>query len=104
MDAAEIVGFATVVASVAVKVLGEPHQIMRNVSRRSTVGLSPVLYALSFLSYVLWTVHGILINDTYLIVAQSIGVVTSFAVISQMYIYRESKKKGKPDSQRRSIT
>jgi len=94
MDIAGVVGIATVAASVAVKVLGEPHQIMRNFSRQSTVGLSPVLYGLSFLSYVLWTVHGLFAGDPYLILAQCIGVVTSFVVIAQMYLYRERKSAG----------
>ena len=83
-----VVGPVTLVVSLAIKLVGEPDQIRRNYLRRSTFGLSPILYALSLFSYVLWTVHGALRHDWVLIGAQSAGVVTTLVILGQMTAYR----------------
>ena len=86
--AAFLVGASVLVISVLTKLLGEPDQIRRNWARRSTSGVSPLLYALGFSSYCLWTIHGFLQGDWFLVGAQSVGIITSGIVLSQMWIYR----------------
>jgi uncharacterized protein with PQ loop repeat len=83
-----LVGSSVLVISVLTKLLGEPDQIRRNWARRSTDGVSPVLYMLSFSSYCLWILHGLVQGDRFLIGAQSVGIVTSGIVLIQMWIYR----------------
>ena len=90
MTAVGLVSLLTVIASISIKLIGEPDQIRRNYKRRSTVGLSPLLYGLSVLSYSLWTVHGFQTGDIAIIVAQSVGIVTSGIVLFQMWHYRKS--------------
>jgi uncharacterized protein with PQ loop repeat len=90
MNAAGIVSLMTVIASISIKLIGEPDQIRRNYKRRSTVGLSPLLYGLSVLSYSLWTVHGLQTGDMAIIVAQSAGILTSGIILFQMWRYRKS--------------
>jgi uncharacterized protein with PQ loop repeat len=83
-----LVGPSVLLISILTKILGEPDQIRRNWARRSTSGVSPLLYVLGFLSYCLWTLHGFLHGDPFLIGAQSVGIMTSGIVLVQMWIYR----------------
>lgn len=62
--------------------------ISRNWKRKSAEGLSPLLYVLSCAAHSLWTAHGILQGDRFLIAAQSVGVLTSGIIIFQIFAYR----------------
>jgi len=86
------IGWSVLIVSLATKLLGEPDQIRLNWTRQSTLGISPTLYILIFLSYCLWTVHGLLRGDVYLIAAQSIGIITSGIVLAQIWLYRDRVK------------
>jgi uncharacterized protein with PQ loop repeat len=88
-----LIGSSVLVVSILTKILGEPDQIRRNWMRKSTNGVSTPLYVLGFLSYCLWTLHGFMQADPFLIGAQSIGIITSGIVLVQMWIYRSQ-----PDS------
>jgi uncharacterized protein with PQ loop repeat len=88
MQLDEIVGIAVVVASISIKIVGEPDQIRRNWMRKSTVGVSPVVYGFGFISYCLWTLHGVLRADPFLILARSVGIITTGIVLFQMWKYR----------------
>ena len=89
---ASVVGFFTVVIGVIVKIIGLPDQIRKNLRRKSTEGLSTTFMLLSFVAYVLWTLHGILINDLVLIIGQGLGIITTAIIIGQIFIYRKRKK------------
>jgi uncharacterized protein with PQ loop repeat len=84
--------WAVLIVSLAIKLLGEPDQIRLNWKRKSTFWLSSTRYVLVFLAYCLWTVHGSLRGDIYLIVAQSIGILTSGIVLAQIWLYRDRGK------------
>lgn len=86
-----VVGFFTVILSVLTKIVGLPDQIKINYKRKSTEGLSVVFFLLGFLSYVLWTVYGILTNDLVVALGQGVGVITMGIVAFQIYIYRGKK-------------
>jgi len=88
---AAIIGFLTVVIGILVKVIGFPDQFRLNYKRKSTQGLSTLFYALAFVSYVLWTTHGILQNDWVLIIGQGVGIITTAMIVAQIIIYRKNK-------------
>jgi uncharacterized protein with PQ loop repeat len=60
LSLATIVGVLTVIIGILVKIIGFPDQFRLNYKRKSTKGLSTLFFALAFVSYILWTVHGIL--------------------------------------------
>jgi uncharacterized protein with PQ loop repeat len=88
---AAIIGVLTVVIGILVKVIGFPDQFRLNYKRKSTQGLSTLFYALAFVSYVLWTVHGIFQKDWVLIIGQGVGIITTAAIVAQIIIYRKNK-------------
>ncbi|MFA6252649.1 MAG: SemiSWEET family transporter [Patescibacteria group bacterium] len=85
-----IVGFLTVGLGVLVKLVGFPDQIRKNYKNKSTQGLSTAFIGLSFLVYVMWTLHGILLKDWVLIIGQGLGIVTTGAILWQIYLYRKT--------------
>jgi len=87
-----IVGFLTVALGVLVKIVGFPDQIRKNYKKKSTEGISATFYILSFCAYLAWTLHGILIKDTVVIVGQGLGIVTTGVVLWQIYIYKKPKQ------------
>lgn len=84
-----VVGIATVVIGILVKLLGFPDQFLQNNKRKSTEGLSTLFIVLAFVSYSLWTLHGYLQNDWVLIVGQGMGVLTTGAIVYQILLYRK---------------
>jgi len=87
-----IIGILTVTIGILVKVLGFPHQFMKNYKKKSTEGLSTVFILLAFVSYTLWTIHGYLQNDLVLIIGQGVGILTTGMIVFQVFYYR--KKNG----------
>ena len=83
------VGFLTVALGVLVKLVGFPDQIRRNYQKKSTEGLSTAFVVLSFFAYVSWTLHGILIHDMVVVVGQGLGIITTGAILWQIYIYKK---------------
>lgn len=88
---AALIGTATVIMGILVKVLGFPDQFLKNYRRKSTEGLSSIFIILTFVSYCLWTLHGLYQNDFVLILGQGAGVLTSGAIVCQLFIYRNRK-------------
>lgn len=87
---AGFVGFMTVALGILVKVIGFPDQIRRNYRNKSTAGLSTTFVILSFLAYLFWTLHGILVNDMVVIIGQGLGIITTGAILFQIYIYKKN--------------
>lgn len=88
---AGFVGFMTVALGILVKVIGFPDQIRKNYRKKSTEGISTTFFLLSFLAYLFWTLHGILINDMVVIIGQGLGIITTGAILWQIYIYKNRK-------------
>ena len=88
---ASIIGILTVTIGVLVKMVGFPDQFRLNYKRKSTKGLSKLFYLLAFLSYILWTIHGLLQNDWVLVIGQGIGIITTAMIVIQIIIYRKNK-------------
>lgn len=91
LHAATVIGGLTVFFGVLVKAVGFPDQIRKNWKNKSTKGLSTTFILLAFISYVLWTLHGILRNDWVLIVGQGVGIITTGVIIYQIILYGERK-------------
>ncbi len=87
---AAIIGILTLTVGILVKMIGFPDQFRINYKRKSTKGVSTTFYALAFLSYVLWTVHGALQDDWVLIIGQGVGILTTGMVIGQIIFYRNN--------------
>ena len=88
---AVIIGILTVIVGILVKVLGFPDQFIKNYKRKSTKHLSTVLYILTFVSYILWPMHGILQKDWVLIAGQGFGIIIAGMIVVQIIIYRKNK-------------
>ncbi|MDO8658947.1 MAG: PQ-loop repeat-containing protein [Candidatus Levybacteria bacterium] len=84
-----IVGFLTIALGILVKLVGFPDQIRRNYKNKSTQGLSTAFMVLSFIAYAMWTLHGILINDMVVVIGQGLGIITTGAILWQIYVYRK---------------
>jgi len=87
-----IVGFITIGLGILVKVIGFPDQIRKNYKNKSTEGISTTFFILSFCAYLFWTLHGILLNDKVVVIGQGLGIITTGAILLQIYIYRKRDK------------
>jgi len=87
-----IIGILTTILSLLAKLVGFPDQIKKNYTRKSTEGVSSTFFILAFLSYLLWTIHGILKNDWVVYIGQGLGVITTGVVLFQIYLYRKRSK------------
>jgi len=84
-----IIGVLTTIFSLLTKIVGFPDQIKKNHDRKSTEGISFWFFLLSFISYALWTTHGLLQNDWVVYLGQGLGVITTGAILAQIWIYRK---------------
>lgn len=91
VEIALVIGILTTVLSILVKIIGFPDQIRKNHKRKSTEGVSTSFYILSFLVYILWTLHGILEKDWVVILGQGLGIITTGAIVYQIFLYRSKK-------------
>ena len=69
-----VLGTLTVIFSVLAKIIGLPDQIKKNHQRRSTEGLSLTFFGIGFISYILWTMYGIIQSDLVIVLGQGLGV------------------------------
>lgn len=87
-----IVGFLTVISSYAIKLIGFPHQIKKLKKSKSVEGISIPLFIFSFISYVLWTIYGIIKKDWVIIWGQSVGIIVSGIILIQIAKYKNNRK------------
>ncbi len=86
---ASIIGLLTITIGILVKIIGFPDQFRKNYRRKSTEGLSSIFIVLAFVSYLLWTIHGMLQNDLVLIIGQGAGIITVGMILFQIILYRK---------------
>ncbi|MCX6752238.1 MAG: PQ-loop repeat-containing protein [Candidatus Nomurabacteria bacterium] len=84
-----IIGFITTVLTILVKIVGFPDQIKKNYQRKSTEGISTAFYVLSFITYIFWTIHGILQNDWVVYFGQGLGILTTGIIVFQIFFYHK---------------
>ncbi|MBI4118379.1 MAG: PQ-loop repeat-containing protein [Parcubacteria group bacterium] len=85
-----VVGVAVTVMTIVSKVIGLPHQIKKNFDRKSTEGVSLVVYVLSFSTYALWTLYGFLRGDLVVFLAHgALGCLVTGIILYQFFLYRK---------------
>lgn len=85
-----VVGVTVTILSVASKLIGPPSQIRLNWKRRSTEGVSLVLYVMSFITYFFWALYGALREDWVVFLAHgALGCVVTGIILFQFFIYRK---------------
>jgi uncharacterized protein with PQ loop repeat len=89
---ASVVAILTIIFGILVKVIGFPDQMKTNYQRKSTKGLSSSFIILSFITYTLWTFHGIFQKDPVLAVGQGLGIITTGLILYQIWLYRKNSK------------
>ncbi len=75
LSLASIVAVLTIIFGVIVEIVGFPDQIRSNYKKKFTKGLSSTFIILSFITYTLWTLHGIFQNDPVLAIGQGLGII-----------------------------
>ncbi len=94
MNAEQIISTLTVASTLAVKLIGFPNQIQKIRKSGSLEGVSVLYFALVFITYILWTVHGLLRNDKTIIIGQGVGVIASGILVVLLFVtWRKSKRK-----------
>ena len=86
---AGIIAFSTMAIAILIKVVGFPDQVRKNYLRKSTEGISTVFFILAFVSYSLWTLHGIMQHDNVLILGMGTGILTTGIILGQIIAYRK---------------
>ena len=79
----------TVALSLLVTCVGLTAQVRKNHARKSVDGLSPFYFFILAVSYSFWSIYGLLQNDLVLIVPMSLGMIMSWIVVAQLFIYRK---------------
>lgn len=84
----QLISILTVITTIAVKTIGIPSQIRKIYRTKSVESISLLHFGLGFLAYVLWTIHGVYKMDWTIIIGQSIGIITSGALLGVIFYYR----------------
>lgn len=78
----------TVGLSLAVTGLGLTAQVRKNYQRKSVEGLSLFYFSLLAISYTCWSTYGFLQQDFVLIIPMTLGMLMSWLVTFQFFVYR----------------
>ncbi|MEK7191903.1 MAG: SemiSWEET family transporter [Patescibacteria group bacterium] len=84
-----VISIAAIIITFLIIVFGIGEQILKNYRRKSTEGLSFLLFLLSFFGWSSWAVYGLVIRDPLMFVAQSAGALTTVIVLIQFFVYRK---------------
>jgi len=90
---AAIIATLTFIFSVLTKVVGFPSQARLIFKTKNVSNISLSLYVITFISYILWTIHGFIIHDQSLIYGQGLGIITTGFVLGQLIYYRKKGTK-----------
>lgn len=88
----QLVGALTLLASYAIKLIGFPEQIQKIRKSKSTKGISKSLFITSFVSFVLWTIYGLLKDDWVIVWAQGLGALVGGILLFYMWKYGQQKE------------
>lgn len=79
----------TVILSLIVTGLGLSSQVYKNYSRKSIEGLSFFYFLILAISYSFWSIYGLMQQDLVLIIPMSLGMLVSWILVLQFYLYRK---------------
>ena len=88
----QVVGVLTLIASYAIKLIGFPEQIQKIRKSKSADGISKALFITSFISFILWTIYGILKNDWVIVLAQGLGTIVGGILLFYLWKYRKTEE------------
>lgn len=91
MDFSNTLSILATVASLLITGIGFPVQIYKNYKNKDTFGVSYILFILSFVSYLLWSMRAYTVGDWYMFVAYVPGVLLSIVILFQISYYRNHK-------------
>ncbi len=83
-----IISILTITFSWLIKLVGFPHQIRKMIKAKSSENVSLLLVCLTFISFILWTIYGIIKNDYVIVYGQGIGVISSGVTIYYLIKFR----------------
>ena len=92
MTFGEIISNLAIIVSLLLKLIGFPSQIKKVNDNKTTEGISVTYFVLGFITYSLWTLHGILTNDMTIIIGQGLGVVACGILLLVIYNIRRKEK------------
>jgi len=72
-----LISSLTLISTMSVKLIGFPSQIQKVRKAGHIEGVSVLHFTLSFITYSLWTIHGIVKKDNTVIVGQGLGVIAA---------------------------
>ena len=93
MPIEEVVSTLTVIVSFSLKLIGFPSQIKKVRDSGTIQGVSVIYFVLGFVTYCLWTLHGILINDLTVIIGQGLGVIATGILLLVIYDTARKEKR-----------
>lgn len=86
----QFVSIMTAIGSIAIKTIGYPDQIRRIIKTKQTNNISLLNYWLTLITYIFWTIHGCILHDWVVIMAQALGIVTSgVLLLVTLYVKRK---------------
>lgn len=85
-----VISTLTLISTLSVKLIGFPSQIRKVRKAGNIDGVSVLYFTLGFITYSLWTIHGIQKHDNTVIYGQALGVVASGILL--VVLYQTSKK------------
>ena len=82
----------TVMLSLVVTGLGLTAQVRKNYKRKSCEGLSSFYFFVLAISYSFWSIYGVLQHDLVLIIPMTLGMLMSWVVVSQLFLYKRNNE------------
>ena len=92
MNFEQIISTMTLISTLSLKLIGFPSQIQKIRKAGNLEGVSILYFVLSFITYSLWTVHGITIKDKTIIYGQGLGVIASGVLLFVLWRTAQQKK------------
>ena len=93
MTTEHIFGVLATAITLAYTCIGLPAQVRKNAREKSTGGLSKFMYVLSFLTFSIWVVYGLVKapRDWFIIASNFPGAVFVASILYQFRAYRDGK-------------
>jgi uncharacterized protein with PQ loop repeat len=88
----------TLVSTLSVKLIGFPSQIRKVRKAGNLEGISVTHFTLGFVTYALWTLHGVMRHDLTVILGQGLGVVASGSLLVVLFkVSKRGRRQSGPD-------
>ncbi len=85
-----VISTLTLISTLSVKLIGFPAQMQKVRKAGHVEGVSILHFSLSFITYTLWTIHGIVKQDNTVIFGQGLGVVAAGMLL--IVLFQTAKK------------